>query len=72
MQATAQEKTIDKTDIPVLKGPYFGQKPPGATPEVFAPGIVSIDEYSEFVVSAQALTIIDPGFYKKKRTGAKI
>ena len=26
---------------PVLKGPYLGQKPPGMTPEVFAPGIVS-------------------------------
>lgn len=24
-----------------LKGPYLGQKPPGMTPEVFAPGIVS-------------------------------
>jgi len=26
---------------PVIKGPYLGQKPPGMTPEVFAPGIVS-------------------------------
>ena len=25
----------------VLKGPYLGQKPPGMTPEVFAPGIIS-------------------------------
>ena len=25
----------------VLKGPYLGQKPPGMTPEVFAPGFVS-------------------------------
>ena len=24
-----------------LKGPYLGQKPPGMTPEIFAPGIVS-------------------------------
>ncbi len=24
-----------------LQGPYFGQKPPGITPELFAPGIVS-------------------------------
>ena len=37
------------TDFPVLKGPYLGQKPPGMTPEIFAPGIVSIDKYSEFV-----------------------
>jgi hypothetical protein len=27
--------------FPVLKGPYLGQKPPGVTPELFAPGIVS-------------------------------
>jgi hypothetical protein len=25
----------------VLRGPYLGQKPPGMTPEVFAPGIIS-------------------------------
>ena len=30
-------------DFPVLKGPYLGQKPPGMTPEIFAPGIVSTD-----------------------------
>jgi len=28
-------------DFPVLQGPYLGQKPPGMTPELFAPGIVS-------------------------------
>lgn len=28
-------------DFPKLAGPYLGQKPPGTTPEVFAPGIVS-------------------------------
>jgi hypothetical protein len=27
--------------FPVLKGPYLGQKPPGMTPEIFAPGIIS-------------------------------
>jgi Tol biopolymer transport system component len=27
--------------FPVLKGPYLGQTPPGMTPEIFAPGIVS-------------------------------
>ncbi len=42
----AQEKI---TEFPVLKDPYLGQKPPGMTPEIFAPGIVSIDKYSEFV-----------------------
>ena len=28
-------------DFPVLKGPYLGQKTPGMTPELFAPGIIS-------------------------------
>ncbi len=26
-------------NLPVLKGPYLGQKPPGKTPELFAPDI---------------------------------
>lgn len=30
-----------QNDFPVLEGPYLGQKPPGMTPEIFAPGIVS-------------------------------
>jgi len=30
-----------QTDFPKLSGPYLGQKPPGMTPEIFAPGIVS-------------------------------
>lgn len=30
-------------DIPVSAGPYLGQEPPGATAEVFAPGLVSTE-----------------------------
>ena len=30
-----------ETDFSQLKGPYLGQKPPGKTPEIFAPGIIS-------------------------------
>jgi cyclase len=33
---------------PPLKGTYLGQKPPGTTPEVFAPGIVSIEDGKEY------------------------
>ncbi|MCP4218327.1 MAG: hypothetical protein GY765_27065 [bacterium] len=33
--------------FPVLRGPYLGQKPPGKTPEVFAPGIVSVKNRAE-------------------------
>jgi len=30
-----------QTDFPKFSGPYLGQKPPGMTPEIFAPEIVS-------------------------------
>lgn len=38
---------ISKEDnkFPVLKGSYLGQKPPGMTPEIFAPGIVSTNHF---------------------------
>jgi hypothetical protein len=36
----------ESTDgFPNLRGPYLGQEPPGMTPEVFAPGIISRDDY---------------------------
>ena len=31
-----------------LTGPYLGQTPPGMTPEIFAPGIVSLEEFHDF------------------------
>jgi len=31
-------------DFPILTGPYLGQNPPGMTPEVFAPGIISTEQ----------------------------
>jgi hypothetical protein len=34
---------VKKDDFPVLKGPYLGQKPPGMTPELFAPGIITTE-----------------------------
>ena len=35
---------IHAQEFPVLKGDYFGQTPPGDTPMIFAPGIVSGDD----------------------------
>jgi hypothetical protein len=35
------KKEKDHNTFPDLNGPYLGQKPPGLTPELFAPGIVS-------------------------------
>ena len=31
----------NKKSFPVLRGPYLGQKAPGMTAELFAPGIIS-------------------------------
>jgi len=39
-----------QSDFPKLTGPYLGQKPPGMTPEVFAPGIVSTPEFREYSI----------------------
>jgi hypothetical protein len=35
-------------DSPVLKDLYLAQKPPGMTPEIFAPGIVSSPDFLEY------------------------
>ena len=37
-------------ELPVLEGPYLGQKTPGLVPEVFAPGIVSTKGWEYGVV----------------------
>jgi len=37
-------------DFQVLKGPYLGQKPPGITPEIFAPGIITT-HYSQTYIA---------------------
>ncbi len=39
----------------VLEGPYLGQKPPGVTPEVFAPGIISTKGWEYGVVFAPSM-----------------
>jgi len=41
------EELRPKIEFPVLEGPYLGQNPPGLTPEVFAPGIISRKNYNE-------------------------
>lgn len=47
----AQENIKNDPEFPVLGERYFSQKPPGLIPELFAPGIVSTEEYSETVVT---------------------
>jgi hypothetical protein len=41
----------DKILLTILKGPYLGQKPPGMTPEIFAPGIVSSPGATEYGIA---------------------
>lgn len=42
---TISSKSYSQDELPVLKGPYLGQKPPGLIPEAFAPGIVTTEHY---------------------------
>lgn len=49
--AMTSSNSFSEDNFPVLEGPYFGQKPPGLTPEVFAPGIVSVNGRYEYGVS---------------------
>lgn len=37
-------------NFPKLSGPYLGQKPPGMTPEIFAPGILNTNKMAAFGV----------------------
>jgi len=48
------------SEFPVLTGPYLGQDPPGSTPRLFAPGIVSVSanfEHSAAVFSPDGLEV---------------
>lgn len=62
--ASAQQAT---PEFPKLTGPYLGQKAPGATPEIFAPGIVSTEAH-EFSCS---FTPDGNEFYFTRRDPAK-
>ena len=39
----SSEESTNEIKDPILKGLYLGQNPPGKTPEVFAPGIISTE-----------------------------
>jgi hypothetical protein len=53
---TAENSPAHQDDFPELRGPYLGQKTPGRVPELFAPGIISVDadfEHSAAVFSPE-------------------
>ena len=52
---TISSQSYGQDEFPVLEGPYLGQKPPGSTAEVFAPGIVSTEHYEIFGVFAPGM-----------------
>ena len=39
--------TYSQDEISIPDGPHLGQKPPGSTPEIFAPGIVNREESTD-------------------------
>lgn len=43
----AASSLAQKSDFPALKCPYLGQNPPEKKPELFTPGIISVDENFE-------------------------
>ena len=45
MLCAAMSINAQENEFPKLTCPYLGQKPPGVTPEVFAPGIVSTEAH---------------------------
>jgi len=47
----AQVKKAEAEALPVAAGPYLSQTPPGSTPKVFAPGIVSTEKGWEAAIS---------------------
>ena len=63
-----KQKTKDN-NIPTIKNPYLGQKPPGLKPIPFAPGLVSTDLYevnSAFTPDMKAFYFIRRGEENKK------
>ncbi|MFD2562316.1 hypothetical protein [Aquimarina rubra] len=46
-----RNQNVNDSDFPRLEHPFFSQKPPGLTPELFAPGIVATEEHLETVVT---------------------
>ena len=60
-------KNNDDFNFSTLNGFYIDQKPPGKTPEVFAPGIISTSEFND-----RDLTISPDGsqiFFSRTKTG---
>ncbi len=58
--------SLAQGEFPDLKGPYLGQEPPGLTPKVFAPGIVSTKDLEIEGVFAPSMKEF---YYTRQRKG---
>ncbi|PWB74780.1 hypothetical protein C3F09_03585 [candidate division GN15 bacterium] len=65
--ALSDPAQLDSMKVPLLRGPYLGQKPPGPVPVKFAPGFVSTDSAHEF---SCAFAPDGKTFYFARGTGA--
>jgi hypothetical protein len=65
---TTKKKNTTNSDSPIIESPYFGQKPPGLIPEIFAPGIISISGRHEMGVSFSP-DLDEMYFAVQKKTG---
>jgi WD40-like Beta Propeller Repeat len=45
----AEENADSEYKFPIFTGDYFGQKPPGLIPEMFAPGIATTELHDDFI-----------------------
>jgi uncharacterized protein (TIGR02145 family) len=52
-----------------LSGPYLGQKPPGMTPEVFAPDNITVSTHSVILEESQTVTDYDGNVYRTVQIG---
>ena len=69
---TISSKSYSQDDFPVLEDRYFGQKPPGLTAEIFAPGIIATEDNFEsdvkFSPDMKELYFVKKGGKYEKRT----
>jgi hypothetical protein len=68
---TTKKKNTTNSDSPIIESPYFGQKPPGLIPEIFAPGIISISGRHEMGVSFSP-DLDEMYFAVQKKTGVQM
>ncbi|AZJ35820.1 PD40 domain-containing protein [Tenacibaculum singaporense] len=65
----AKEKLEITSSHQTIEGLYFGQKPPGSVPEIFAPGIISIDSLIEGSITFNK-EMNELFFQRRKREGS--